>query len=104
MGSFPETYNDPRKLSIYYLTIILPFYYFCRSCEIKEESLQILHEAGLPMLLGFLIHVCLHFLFVQTRFGFIRVSHKNQETSPLLTSRPEFKDDQLYSEHRDTVM
>ena len=56
------------------------------------------------MLLGFLIHVCLHFLFVQTRFGFIRVSHKNQETSPLLTSRPEFKDDQLYSEHRDTVM
>ena len=103
MGSFPETYYDPRKLCNYYLTMISAVL-FCRSCEIKEESLQILHEAGLPMLLGFLIHVCLHFLFVQTRFGFIKVSHKNQETSPLLTSRSEFKDDQLYSEHRDTVM
>jgi len=35
-------------------------------CEIKEESMKILFEAGPPMYLGFLIHVSLHFVIILT--------------------------------------
>lgn len=52
---------------------------FCHRCEIKVESLHLLHEAGQPMLLGFLIHVCLHFLFIQTRFGCRSSTNFNEE-------------------------
>lgn len=52
---------------------------FCHRCEIKVESLHLLHEAGQPMLLGFLIHVCFHFLFIQTRFGCRRSTNFNEE-------------------------
>lgn len=52
---------------------------FCHRCEMKGESLHLLHEAGQPMLLGFLIRVCLHFLFIQTRFGFRESTNFNEE-------------------------
>jgi len=42
--------------------------FLCR-CEIKEQSLNILLEVGPPMYLGFLIHVFLHFVIVQTKIG-----------------------------------
>ena len=35
-------------------------------CEIKEPSLDIVFEAGPPMYLGFLIHMFLHFLIIET--------------------------------------
>ncbi|KAJ7337148.1 hypothetical protein OS493_010002 [Desmophyllum pertusum] len=38
-------------------------------CEVKEQSLDILFEAGPPMYLGFLIHVCLHFVIILTSIG-----------------------------------
>ena len=38
-------------------------------CEIKEQSLNILLEVGPPMYLGFLIHVFLHFVIIQTKIG-----------------------------------
>ena len=56
-------------------------------CEIKEPSLKLLHEAGPPMYLGFLIHMFLHFLIMQTRIGRSR-SHRSEElTAPLLYSQ-----------------
>lgn len=56
---------------------------FCHRCEIKVESLHFLHEAGQPMLLGFLIRVCLHFLFIQTRFGFRESTNFNEELTSI---------------------
>ena len=41
---------------------LLDFY----RCEIKEPSLDIVFEAGPPMYLGFLIHMFLHFLIIET--------------------------------------
>lgn len=38
-------------------------------CEIQEQSLKILLEVGPPMYLGFLIHVFLHFVIIQTKIG-----------------------------------
>lgn len=38
-------------------------------CEIKEQSLKILLEVGPPMYLGFLIHVFLHFVIIETKIG-----------------------------------
>ncbi|KAL9975531.1 hypothetical protein ACROYT_G012701 [Oculina patagonica] len=35
-------------------------------CEIKDLSLDILFEVGPPMYLGFLIHMFLHFLIIET--------------------------------------
>ena len=37
--------------------------------EVKELSLNILFDAGPPMYLGFLIHVFLHFVIIQTKIG-----------------------------------
>lgn len=55
---------------------------FCR-LEIKDQSLLLLHNAGSTMHLGFLIHVGLNFLVMQTRFGRPR-SHSFTESTPLL--------------------
>ena len=38
-------------------------------CEITDLSLKILLEAGLPMYLGFLIHVFLHFFSIAIKLG-----------------------------------
>ncbi|KAL9975528.1 hypothetical protein ACROYT_G012698 [Oculina patagonica] len=38
-------------------------------CEIEEQSMKILFEAGSPMYLGFLLHVCLHFVIIQASIG-----------------------------------
>ena len=38
-------------------------------CEIKDLSLDILFDAGPPMYLGFLIHVCLHFVIIQAKLA-----------------------------------
>ncbi|XP_015755156.1 PREDICTED: uncharacterized protein LOC107334699 isoform X2 [Acropora digitifera] len=38
-------------------------------CETKEQIVKILLEAGLPMYLGFLIHVFLHFFIIETKLG-----------------------------------
>ena len=46
----------------------MQFYVLCR-CEIEEESMKILFEAGSPMYLGFLLHVCLHFVIIQASIG-----------------------------------
>jgi len=42
---------------------------FLHRREIKELSLDILFDAGPPMYLGFLIHVFLHFVIIQTKIG-----------------------------------
>ncbi|XP_074622257.1 uncharacterized protein LOC141880642 [Acropora palmata] len=38
-------------------------------CEITDQSLKILLEAGLPMYLGFLVHVFLHFFSIAIELG-----------------------------------
>ena len=49
------------KLHLTYFIIFLS-----SRCEIKDESMKILIEAGPPMYLGFLIHMFLHFVIIQT--------------------------------------
>lgn len=42
---------------------------YIHRCEIKDLSLDILFDAGPPMYLGFLIHVCLHFVIIQAKLA-----------------------------------
>ncbi|KAK2559707.1 hypothetical protein P5673_017797 [Acropora cervicornis] len=51
-------------------------------CETKEQIVKILLEAGLPMYLGFLIHVFLHFFIIETKLGKIpRCQRRNRRNS-----------------------
>ena len=66
-------------------TFNCPHLLICR-CEVKEPSLKLLHEAGPPMYLGFLIHVFLHFVIMQTRISGSGLYANEELTAPLLLS------------------
>ena len=72
----PCDWRNELNLKLFYLII-------CR-CEIRGTSLRLLHDAGEPMYLGFLIHVFLHFLIMQTRMGRSKRSLPGNEDTPLL--------------------
>ena len=69
-------------MKVSYLSTVSFFF----RCEIKEQSLQILLEVGPPMYLGFLIHVCLHFVIIETKIG-IRALPDTDSESDYTTAR-----------------
>ena len=80
--------HPPPKYSFFLKQILTPKknHFFCRE-QVEgadQTSLLLLYDLGSTMLLGFLIHVGLTFLVMQTRFNRYPQSHFREEFPPLL--------------------